>query len=218
MASMFADRAQAGRRLAERLRGRFETTPVVLALPRGGVPVAAEIARALGGPLDLVLVRKLGAPGQPELALGAVVDGDPPQRVVNEEVRKGLGVSDDDIAAIETRELETLAERRDRYLAGRARVPLEGRPVIIVDDGIATGATVRAAIRGVRQAKPASITVATPVAPPETIAALREEADDVVVVAAPKAFLGISQFYLDFRQLTDEQVTAVLQAAPDDAA
>ncbi len=214
MSDMFADRAQAGRRLAARLEGRFDATPVVLALPRGGLPVAAEVARTLGAPLDLMLVRKLGAPGQPELAMGALADGDPPVRVINEDVRRHLGVTEAQIEEVEAREAETLTARRRAYLEDRARVPLEGRHVIVVDDGIATGATARAAIRAARAAGAASVTVATPVAPPDTVAALREEADEVIAVRTPESFMGISQFYLDFHQLDDEEVKATLRAFP----
>jgi putative phosphoribosyl transferase len=156
---------------------------VVLALPRGGVSVGFEIAKALGAPLDVVLVRKIGAPFQPELALGAVVDGDRPETVLNEEIVRALGVPESYLAKARARQLEEIERRRARYFAGRTRVPVEGRTAIVVDDGIATGATMEAALHARRRARPRRLVLATPVAPPDTIERLRPEADEVVCLA-----------------------------------
>jgi putative phosphoribosyl transferase len=210
----FADRAEAGRRLAERLVHLTGEQPVVLALPRGGVPVALEIARALGAPLDLVLVRKIGAPLQPELAVGAVVDGDRPETVLNEEIVRECGLFEEDLARATERLLEEIERRRTLYLGGRARVPIEGRTAIVVDDGIATGATMRAALHATRRAGPARLVLATPVAPPDTIERLRAEADEVVCLATPDLFMAIGSFYRDFRQVNDDEVVAMLREAP----
>jgi putative phosphoribosyl transferase len=151
MAPRFQDRADAGRQLARRLLHLKNKDPVVLALPRGGVPIGHEVATALDAPLDLVLVRKIGAPGQPELALGAVVDGEPPETVLNQDLVDALGVTDNDINAIKRRELAEISRRRRAYLGRRAPVPVAGRTAIVVDDGIATGATMRAALRAKAQ-------------------------------------------------------------------
>ncbi len=213
---VFADRIEAGRALAERLARRSYERPVVLALPRGGVPVAAEVAKALGAPLDLVLVRKIGVPFQPELAVGAIVDGPHPEIVINEDVRRLAGVSEDDIAAVKERELAEIDRRRQTYLKGREHVPIEGATAIVIDDGIATGATVRAALKGLRRREPARLVLAVGVAPPETLAKLRPEVDDIVCLEAPDPFFAISLYYRDFRQVADEEVVALLaeQAAP----
>lgn len=210
---MFRNREDAGRKLAEALIRFKDERPCILALPRGGVTVAYEVAKALDAPLDVVLVRKIGAPFQPELAVAAVVDGNRPELVVNEEVAKELGIDDAYIAREETRQLREIERRRQLYLAGLERVPVNGKTAIIVDDGIATGATVRAAVYATRRAKPKRIVVATPVAPPETIAALRREADDVVCLEAPPYFGGVGMHYIDFTQVDDEEVRALLARA-----
>lgn len=210
---MFRDRSDAGRRLAERLAHHAKEAPVVLALPRGGVPVAYAIARALGAPLDVVVVRKLHAPQQPELGLGAVVDGDHPETVLNEELLAELGVSR---AYLEREVAQQLAEVRRReatFRGGRPAVALADRTAIVVDDGIATGGTVRAALRAVRRAKPRRLVLAVGVAPPDTVAALRPEVDELVCLAAPAEFFAVGQFYRDFRQTTDEEVVALLERA-----
>jgi putative phosphoribosyl transferase len=209
----FADRTEAGRLLAERLRHLAAEHPVVLALPRGGVPVGLEIARALQAPLDLVLVRKIGAPFQPELALGAVVDGDRPETVLNEEIVRALGVPESYLAEASARQLEEIERRRARYLAGRTRVPVEGRTAIVVDDGIATGATMEAALHATRRAKPRRLVLATPVAPPDTLERLRPETDEVVCLATPEFFPAIGAFYRDFRQVSDDEVVELLRRA-----
>ncbi len=210
---MFADRSDAGRRLAERLDHLATEAPVVLALPRGGVVVGFEIAARLGAPLDLVLVRKLGAPIQPELAVGAVVEGDPPVTVRNDEIIVALGLAEAEIEAVKTRELAEMARRRAQYLAGRPRTPVTGRTAILVDDGIATGATVRAAIRGVRAAGPRRLVLAVPVAPPDSLARLAREVDETVCLATPAAFGAIGFFYQDFSQVEDDEVIALLDRA-----
>jgi putative phosphoribosyl transferase len=168
------------------------------------------VAEALGAPLDLVLVRKIGAPDQPELALGAVVDGDRTETVLNQDLIDALGVTDDDIRAAERRELAEIARRRRAYLGRRAPVPVAGRTAIVVDDGIATGATMRAALRAVRQQAPKRLVLAVPVAPAEFVARIRAEVDDVVCLMTPDAFYAISIYYADFTQLTDDDVTAIL--------
>jgi len=209
--SRFADRAQAGRLLAGQVKALRLDRPVVYALPRGGVPVAAEVAAALDAPLDLVLVRKIGAPMQPELAVGAVVDGG--ETVLNPEVIAATGTSEEYIAAARAHELAEIERRRQRYLAGRPPVDPVGRAAVVVDDGLATGATARAAMQGLRRRGAARIVLAVPVAPPETLEALRAEADDLVCVLEADLLWGIGGFYADFHQLTDEEVTRLLDAS-----
>jgi putative phosphoribosyl transferase len=215
MVQTYANRAEAGRALAEHLLQLALPGPlVVLALPRGGVPVAAEIARTLHAPLDLLLVRKIGAPGQPELAVAALVEGTPPALVRDEETCAATGV---DAAYIERETAFAAAEiqrRRRRYLALRAAVPVQGTTVIVVDDGVATGTTMRAALRGLRQRQPARVLLALPVGPPDTVAALRAEADEVVCLRQPVPFRAIGLHYRDFHQLDDEEVIAELDRAP----
>jgi putative phosphoribosyl transferase len=215
---LFEDRAAAGRQLAGRLLHYKNERPLVLGLPRGGVPVAYEIARALDAPLDVIVVRKLAAPHQPELGIGAVVDGDHPERVLNEEVLQSLHVSRHYLETEVARQLEEIHRRQTLLRAGRSRVDLADRMVIVVDDGVATGGTVRAALRGVRRANPRRIVLAVGVAPPETIEVLRNEVDDLVCLAAPADFGAVGQFYRDFRQISDDEVIALLGRAADHAA
>ncbi|MGZ8388123.1 MAG: phosphoribosyltransferase [Rhodoplanes sp.] len=210
----FRNRADAGRKLAAALAAYKDERPVVLALPRGGVPVAAEVAAALDAPLDLVLVRKLGVPIQPELAMGAVVDGTAPIVVRNEDVIRLTGVSEEDMQAVCAEELAEIERRRGRYLGTRARVDIAGRVAIVVDDGIATGATTRAALRALRLRGPKKLILAVPVAPTETLAAMREEADDVVCLEDYVDFGAIGFFYADFRQVSDNEVIAALKKFP----
>ena len=205
------DRVDGGRRLAERLLGRFDTTPVVLALPRGGVPVAAEIARVLNAPLDLLFVRKIGVPFEPELAYAAVVDGSPPQTVVNDEVARWVDVDEHFLADATRRELDEIARRRAVYLQGRAAQDVRGRHVVLVDDGLATGTTARAAILALRRNAPASLTLAVPVAPPDTVDELGKLVDHVVCLAMPEPFRAIGCHYDDFHQLSDDEVIAALR-------
>ena len=210
---MFTDRKEAGQALAAALDIYRDWDVVVLALPRGGVPVGYEIARALEAPLDVIVVRKLGAPGEPELGVGAVVDGDHPQTVLNEEVIEAFAVSPEYLANEIQAQLAEIRRRQEIYRKGRPAPQLAGRTVIVVDDGIATGGTVRAALRGVRRAAPAKLVLATPVAPLETVEALRTEVDDLVCLETPSDFEALGQFYHDFRQVGDEEVILLLERA-----
>ncbi|MDZ7590013.1 MAG: phosphoribosyltransferase [Rubrivivax sp.] len=218
---IFANRTEAGRALARRLAGMDLPKPVlVLALPRGGVPVAAEVARALGAPLDLLLVRKIGAPWQRELAVAAVVDGDPPDIVIDELTSRLSGVDDAYIQREAGDEMREIERRRHVYLRGRAPLPVAGATVVVVDDGIATGTTVRAAMKALRRRQPARLVLAVPVAPADTVAALSQEADEVVCLAQPEPFHAIGLHYADFHQVPDDEVLAVLDglARPPPAA
>ncbi len=206
----FADRTDAGRQLAAELVGMALDRPVVYALPRGGVPVALEIARALDAPLDLVLVRKIGAPGEPELALGAVVEGDPPQTVINEDVRRGYGADDAYIERARQGELAELERRRALYLGGRPRLDPAGCTAIVVDDGLATGATAKAALIAVRRQGAARTVLAIPAAQQDALAAMREHADIVVCLHSVRRFAGVGAFYTDFHQLTDDETIGLL--------
>lgn len=208
------DRSDAGRKLALALAAYRAQQPVVLALPRGGVPVAAEIAAALHAPLDLILVRKIGVPFQPELAMGAVVDGDPPLVVRNEGVIQLADIDEADFNAVYERELEEIERRRERYLGDRQRAVVAGRTAIVVDDGIATGATTRAALRATRLRNPKQLILAVPVAPTESLAAMRAEADQVVCLEDYSDFGAIGCYYSDFRQVSDEDVVQMLRRFP----
>jgi len=214
----FANRKDAGQKLAALLAPYKDRHPVILALPRGGVPVAAEVAATLRAPLDLVLVRKIGVPYQPELAMGAVVDGGQPIIVRNEDVIRMAGVEEPEFAAICEEELAEIERRRRVYLGTRKPVGVTGRVVILVDDGIATGATTRAALRGVRMRKPSEILLAVPVAPTDTLEALRSEADTIVCLESHVDFGAIGYFYADFTQTTDEEVIDILARFPEDSA
>lgn len=202
----FLDRMDAGRRLAARLARYKDQHPVVLALPRGGVPVAAEVAAALEAPLDLILVRKIGVPWKPELAMGAVVDGGAPLVVRNENVVRMSGTSDREFRAVCDRELAEIDRRRERYLGGRPRIDVEGRTAIVVDDGIATGATTKAALRATRMLGPKKLILAVPVAPAEIAEEMRGEADEVIFLEERREFGAIGYYYRDFRQVDDQEV------------
>uniref|UniRef100_B0SYI8 Erythromycin esterase n=1 Tax=Caulobacter sp. (strain K31) TaxID=366602 RepID=B0SYI8_CAUSK len=215
---LFADRAEAGRQLAARLATLKLPRPVVYALPRGGVPLAMEIGRILAAPIDLILVRKLGAPGQPELAVGAVVDGHEAQMVINEDLAAATGADAAYLHDAQRRELGEIERRRALYLGDRPRVSPVGRTAIVVDDGLATGATAKAALRALRRQGAARIILAVPLAPIETLEAMRAEADEVVCLATPSPFLGVGRFYGDFHQLTDDETIALLRQAWDGAA
>ncbi|HUI28161.1 MAG TPA: phosphoribosyltransferase [Candidatus Kryptonia bacterium] len=215
---IFEDRRDAGRRLAVQLQRFKSQRPVVLALPRGGVPVGYEVALALGAPLDVIVVRKLGAPGQPELGIGAIVDGDHPQSVLNEELVQELHVSRGFLEREIASELAEVHRRQTRYRGGRPPLSVAGRTVLVVDDGIATGSSMRAALRGVRRAGPSRLVLAVPVAPPDTIEALRAEVDDIVCLSTPAWFGAVGNFYRDFDQTTDEEVIRLLDAARQRAA
>lgn len=210
----FKDRSDAGRQLAVALAQYKDQQPVILALPRGGVDVAAEVARALNAPLDLVLVRKIGVPFQPELAMGAVVDGSAPLVVRNESVITLADIDEADFNAVRDRELAEIERRRQRYLGSRERVELAGRTAIVIDDGIATGATTRAALRATRGRNPKRLVLAVPVAPTENLATMREEADDVVCLEDYADFGAIGFYYADFRQVSDDEVIETLRQFP----
>jgi putative phosphoribosyl transferase len=207
----FRDRSDAGRRLAKGLAAYKREKPVILALPRGGVPVAAEVAAVLNAPLDLILVRKIGAPMQPELAIGAVVDGGQPIVVHNEDISQLVGVSEIEFKEICAAELAEIERRRERYLGDRTRVEVRGRVTIVIDDGIATGATTRAALRATRMRNPRKLVLAVPVAPTEALVEMRQEADDVVCLEAHERFRAIGWFYEDFTQVADQQVIDALK-------
>jgi predicted phosphoribosyltransferase len=205
----FRNRTDAGRRLAAKLTDYADRGDVlVLALPRGGVPVAFEVAQALGAPLDVFVVRKLGVPGHEELAMGAVATGG--VRVLNDDIVRGLGISDHEIDTVVARELHELARRERLYRGDRPPPDVAGRTVILVDDGLATGATMRAAVAASRQQRPARIVIAVPTASPDTSEALKAEADDVVCAMTPEPFFAVGHWYEDFTQTTDDEVRDLL--------
>ena len=209
----YADRGDAGRRLASRLAHLKDRQPVVLALPRGGVAVGFEIAQALDAALDIVLVRKIGVPWQPELALGAVTDGASPETFVDRDLATSLDIPDSYISKETARQLEEIERRRKLYCEGRPAVEVAGRTAIVVDDGIATGATMRVALQAERRHGPARLVLAVPVAPPDTLAALGREADEAVCLETPIGLGAIGFYYRDFHQLSDAEVTDLLARA-----
>ncbi len=208
----YRDRSHAGRCLAEALgayAGRADV--LILGLPRGGVPVAYEVACALAAPLDVLVVRKLGVPGHSELAMGAIASGG--GRVINRDVVELAGISEAQIEAVAEREERELRRRESAYRGERALLQRTEHCLILIDDGLATGASMRAAVEAVRHSKPARIVVAVPVAPPSTLAQLREVADEVICPAAPESFYAVGQWYVDFSQTSDEEVRALLERA-----
>jgi putative phosphoribosyl transferase len=209
----FDDRTDAGRKLARALPHLQSEHPVVLALPRGGVPVGFEVASALQAPLDVVLVRKLGSPGQPELGLGAVVDGANPQLVLNEELVELVQPGKHYLEAEEQRQRAEIERRRVLYWAGRPPISLAGRTVIVVDDGIATGATMKAVLQALRQSAPKRLVLAVPVAAGSSLRELSTLADETVCLMTPEPFFAVSAFYRDFGQTTDEEVIDLLSRA-----
>ena len=214
MHPLFADRTEAGEALAAALRARALPPPiVVLALPRGGVPLGAIVARALDAPLDLLLVRKIGARGQPELAVAAVVDGTPPEVVVDEQTAAHAGADAAWIAAGAESGQRDNERRRRLWQRGRAPAAVAGATVVVVDDGIATGTTARAALQALRRRRPGRLVLAVPVAPPDTAAALRAEVDELVCLAEPSPFLAVGCHYADFGEVRDDEVQAALDAA-----
>ena len=212
--SGYADRAEAGRVLAGHLveAGIDAGDTVVLGLPRGGVVVAAEVAKALGVTADAFVVRKLGVPGHEELAMGAIASGG--VRVLNEDVVAELGIGPDTIDAVTEREQAELERREHAYRGDRSPPEITGRTVVLVDDGLATGASMRAAVEAVRAASPARLVVAVPVAPPDTVEQFRAAGVEVVCPLRPRLFGGVGQFYFDFSQTTDDEVRKILTAAP----
>jgi predicted phosphoribosyltransferase len=209
----FADREDAGRRLARVLAavpGAFPVPPVVLALPRGGVPVAAPVAALLRAPLDVLVVRKLGQPGRPELGLGALAEGGVP--IWNEPLLRDLGLTPDDVADVVPREAAELRRRVEHYRDGRAPEPIAGRPVVVVDDGLATGLTAYAAVSNVRDRGASRVVLAIPVAAASSARWLRSAADDVVCLLAPRRLRSVGEWYEDFTQVPDETVTSLLAA------
>ncbi len=208
---MFSNRQEAGRQLAERLLHLKQEQPVVLGLPRGGVVVAAEVAAALEAPLDVLVVRKLGAPGQPELAIGAVTNGQHPQRIYNEQVIRMLGVPEAYLEQEIAKQLIEVKRLQALYRGGRAGVALRESCVVVIDDGIATGATVRAGIQALRRVPAGRIVLAVPVAPPEAAGTLMVEVDEFVYLDTPSTFTAVGAFYEDFSQVTDEQVIGLLE-------
>lgn len=206
----FIDRTDAGKHLAEQLLSyRDEPNLLVLALPRGGVPVAVEVASALNAPLDVFLVRKLGAPGQEELAIGAVASGG--VRVLNSDVVAHLHITDAELATVTAAEQAELERREHVYRQGRPFPQIHNHTLILVDDGLATGATMRAAVRALREQRPARLIVAVPVAAPDTCAAFRADVDDIVCAITPEPFIAVGRWYEDFSQLTDEDVQRYLE-------
>jgi putative phosphoribosyl transferase len=208
---VFRDRVDAGRRLAERLASLDGEDVVVLGLPRGGVPVAAEVARALHAPLDVIVVRKLGVPYQPELAMGAVGEGD--VLVLNDEVLGVAGVGREELDRAAQAERAEVASRALRFRQGRPAVPVAGRVAVVVDDGIATGSTARAACQVARAMGAARVVLAVPVSAPDSAQALRADADEVVCVQEPVGFRAVGQWYEDFDQTPDAEVTRLLLEA-----
>ncbi|MDE2401835.1 MAG: phosphoribosyltransferase [Burkholderiales bacterium] len=210
---LFEDRVDAGQKLAAVLRERGLQDAVVLALPRGGVPVAVEVAHALNAPLDLLLVRKIGARGNPELAVAAVADAQEPVIEVEETTLTMTGTSLEDVQRAVPQQLEEIERRRRVYLKGRAPVPVKGKTVVLVDDGIATGTTMRAALRALRQRQPARVIVAVPVAPAEEVERfLRDEVGELICLAKLQSFGAVGAHYRNFDQTTDEEVIALMNS------
>lgn len=206
---LFTDRTDAGQRLAEALRHLAGEKPVVLGLPRGGVPVAAAVATALGAPLDVIVVRKLGVPYHRELAFGAIGEGG--VRVINDDVVRRGGLSPSDIATVERAEQTALVRQAEQFRDDRPRLALDGRTAIVIDDGVATGATASAACQVVRAQGAARVVLAVPVAPADTVAWLRTQVDEVVCLSTPALFSAVGEWYRDFSQTSDEEVVSLLK-------
>ena len=210
--ALFKDRRDAGRKLAEKLSAYADRPDVVvLALPRGGVPVAHEVSMALNAPMDIFLVRKLGLPGHEELAIGAIASGG--IRVLNEEIIRTLGVDRNVIDMVARQEQQELEHREQKYRGDRSPIDVTGKTVILVDDGLATGASMRAAVAGLRTQDPAWIVAAVPTAAPETCQAFESEVDEMICATTPQPFYGVSRWYEDFSQTTDLEVRLLLQEA-----
>ncbi len=213
---MFADRAEAGRLLAARAKELQLERPIVYALPRGGVPVGAEVARSLGAPLDVAFVRKIGAPDQPELAVGAVAgDSEAPEIVLNAALVQGLALSEEFILQSTARQLAVIERQRGEYQAARPLLAATGRAAIVVDDGVATGMTMQAALRYLRRQEPARLVAATPVAAREAATMLAEEADAIILLSVPLRFGSVGAFYRTFAQVSDAEVITLLGVCND---
>jgi putative phosphoribosyl transferase len=208
----FANREEAGKQLAEVVEALGLDDPVILALPRGGVPVAFEVAKLLGAPLDVLLVRKIGAPGHEEYGIGALVDGDNPQLVIDEAAARMVGADQAYIDKQVNRQLEEIERRRAAYRTGPP-VPLEGRTAIVVDDGIATGGTARAALKALAMTDPGKIVLAVPVAPADILPEMNRLCDEVICLATPEPYYAVGAHYRDFNQTTDEEVIELLAKA-----
>ncbi len=213
MIDVFSDRVEAGRLLAQAVLALELVDPVVLALPRGGVPVAAEVARALRAPLDLLLVRKIGAPTHRELAIAAVAEGPQAHVVIDTETLRMTGATEAYVEREVKVALREIARRRTAYLHGRPTLPVEGKTVVLVDDGIASGTTVRAALQAVRLRRPARLVLAIPVAPQDVVAALRPDVDDLVCLSQPPYFRAVGVHYADFHQVSDDEVIRIMDEA-----
>lgn len=214
MSNLFLDRADAGRQLAAALPELDAASTLVVALPRGGVPVAAEICSARHLEMDLVFVRKIGAPGHKELAIGAIVDGDDPQVVVNREIARELGLSIAEVQQLGMDKLPEIERRKSLYLADRPSVPVAGKTLLMVDDGAATGASMSVAIQAYRHRGASRIIVALPVSPPDTLKRLEHEADECVCLYTPSPFYAVGAYYADFTQVTDSEVADIMRALP----
>lgn len=210
MKVFFKDRLDAGRELVKALKKLELQSPVVLALPRGGVVIAAEIAKFFKSAHDILLVRKIGAPFNPELAVGAVVEGNPPRIFLNQELIRVLKVTDDYLKSETVKQEEEIRRRDKLYRDGKPRSKISGKTVILVDDGVATGASIRAAIEGIRDEKPSRLVLAVPVAPPDTVKEIQKEVDDLICLVSPEDFKAVGQFYRHFAQVSDEEVTHLL--------
>ncbi|HYX46035.1 MAG TPA: phosphoribosyltransferase [Sphingomicrobium sp.] len=209
----FADRREAGRRLANSLVRFAGPETLVLALPRGGVPVGFEVAQALGAELDVLVVRKIGAPFHEELGIGAIVDGTPPKAVINEELARSVGATTEYLESQKLKQIAEIERRKRAYRGDRPNPEVPGRTVIVVDDGIATGGTVKAALRALRAQHPRRLILAVPVAPPDTLAELESECDEVVCLERPSLFYAVGSFYENFSQTEDAEVVSLLAEA-----
>ena len=214
---MLQDRYEAGRRLGQRLRGYEHRRPVVVALPRGGVPVGYEVARALNAPMDVLVVRKLGCPGQPELAIGAISNGRYLEILMNEGLCQEMTVPSKYIEREIEAKIREIRAMEGAYRNHRPAIGLAGRTVIVVDDGIATGATMRVAVRRIRREKPEKIIVATPVASEEAVETMRKEVDEIVCLGIPKRFIAVGGYYRDFQPVSNEEVSELLDRVKPDA-